>query len=119
MDGKQLFSLLKNKLSGSLDAYVKQGKEVISNYAHIKFENSKLPNVKIHRIYHDRIELDNGSQIIFALTDNMNIARGRTFNFVAIDSNIRTMDDVNAEFLACVVPCLYSTGGKLIITRET
>ena len=26
------FSLLKNKLSGSLDAYVKQGKEVISNY---------------------------------------------------------------------------------------
>lgn len=26
------FSLLKNKLSGSIDAYIKQGKEVISNY---------------------------------------------------------------------------------------
>lgn len=99
--------------------YAVKHAEKFINDAHIKFENSKLHNVKIHRIYHDRIELDNGSQIIFALTDNMNIARGRTFNFVAIDSNIRTMDDVNAEFLACVVPCLYSTGGKLIITRET
>jgi hypothetical protein len=66
------------------------------------------------------IELINGSRIYFRVdnkSDNFCAFRGLTLDNTFIDLfNVHTMEDLNNDMMAAMLPCIYHTNGKLIVS---
>jgi hypothetical protein len=88
------------------------------NYVHALIEtfSQKFDNLKpIIRHTKDSIDLDNGSRILF--TSSANRLRGFSIKNVFFDMNVKEVDDIGYESIACIFPSVCPVG-KILVSLE-
>ena len=63
------------------------------------------------------IQLDTGSRIYFAKANSC-AGRGMTLSNVFFDLCVPSMESLNDELIASILPCICATGGKLFVSLE-
>jgi len=84
--------------------------KLIDNFA----QEFNLPNLITRKNRHE-VELANGSKIFFSHVSSTSV-RGMSVEAIFLDANAPTLDNISMDLMNSIIPSIYGSRGKLIIS---